>query len=160
VVKVSHVKDVAATKLSEYKAAASTAIQKYKSLVLEKQSTILQIIRRQRALAMEKLGQVVSWASAKLQVVTTKLRLMELRDMVYTKTSAGKKYVIEMKDTAAHKGDEGRKKAVAFLKMVPGKAYSLVTSVIGKAQVDRVLEVASKRLPVKITNAWVEKKEQ
>lgn len=172
--KLSAGKTVTAETLQKYKALAFKkykfckfggsaileGLQKYKILAEEKAKQVASCSAVQlRALAgrlhlielkdmiMAKFAELSSGAHTKLQNLAAWLRLIELRDAACCKGEALKKSVIEMRSMASRKGSAAKKYIIAVMEMAPGKAYSLTARVVGKANIDFVLEMPAKYAP-------------
>jgi len=147
VTKIEDARDLASVKVSQCKESATEALQKYRSVAAEKRSAILQMLQEFKGSAIEK-------SSNMLHAAATRLHLIGLWDsaieMAVRKRSAGKSYVMGLKDMAYQKGNAGKKHVIVVLETVAGKAYSVAGKVVGKTRVDYVLGMVVKYTPTKI----------
>jgi len=96
---------------------------------------------------MAKFAELSSGAQKKLQNLAARLHLIELRDAARCKGEALKKSVIDMRSMASQKKSAAKKYIIAVMEMAPGKAYSLIVRVVGKANIDSILEMPAKYAP-------------
>jgi len=141
--KVWYARDIASGKLYQCKTQAVEAFQKYKSLSVEKSSTVLRAAQRYKASCIDKIGQLLSRATIQLHALATKLRLDKVRDMCTTKfeqvsswthkklhVSATRLHLIDLRDAAYCKRDVWKKSLIDL---------SVSASCKGRALKDRLV---------------------
>merc|ERR1712187_13255 len=94
-----------------------------------------------------------SWASERLEAVATRLHLKQLRDAFRLRVAAGKKYLLEMMDSATKKWSALRERVTVIIDTVAGRTYSVVAGVVGTERVDYVLEIMIKYSPLRKNGA-------